>query len=74
MEAQEGSKGNTHTGDDNQAHMKQITIAQLIKENGYRLQHYITNGRFVGLKVIEVISTNPKYFAKHHKKITTQKL
>lgn len=54
--------------------MKQITIAKLISDNSHRLQHYITNGRFTGLKVIEVISTNPKYFAKHHKKITTQKL
>ncbi len=53
--------------------MKQITIAKLISDNSHRLQHYITNGRFVGLKVIEVISTYPKYFAKYHKQITTQK-
>ncbi len=53
--------------------MNNITIAQLIAKNSHRLDHYITNGRFVGLKVVEVISTYPAYFAKYHKRITTQK-
>jgi len=53
---------------------KKINVQKLVWIYRNKLDHYITSGRYTGLRVKEVISTHPKYMATHHQKITTQKL